>query len=82
LKNSQKNACLLNFPTFLKFISCLWYSNPHQIKLPKELFLIIFLNCSVIEKCRSRGQSLVVWAIAEGREAAISVDRFLQASVE
>jgi glutamate synthase (NADPH) small chain len=25
-----------------------------------------------------RGQSLVVWAIAEGRETAASVDRFLQ----
>jgi glutamate synthase (NADPH/NADH) small chain len=25
-----------------------------------------------------RGQSLVVWAIAEGREAAASVDRYLR----
>jgi NADPH-dependent glutamate synthase beta subunit-like oxidoreductase len=25
-----------------------------------------------------RGQSLVVWAIAEGRQAAESVDRFLR----
>jgi NADPH-dependent glutamate synthase beta subunit-like oxidoreductase len=25
-----------------------------------------------------RGQSLVVWAIAEGREAAARVDRFLR----
>jgi glutamate synthase (NADPH/NADH) small chain len=27
-----------------------------------------------------RGQSLVVWAIAEGREAAASVDRYLRTS--
>ena len=27
-----------------------------------------------------RGQSLVVWAIAEGRQAAESVDRYLRAS--
>jgi glutamate synthase (NADPH/NADH) small chain len=25
----------------------------------------------------SRGQSLVVWAIAEGREAAVGIDRYL-----
>jgi glutamate synthase (NADPH/NADH) small chain len=25
-----------------------------------------------------RGQSLVVWAISEGREAAVKVDEFLQ----
>jgi glutamate synthase (NADPH/NADH) small chain len=25
----------------------------------------------------ARGQSLVVWAIAEGRDAAIGIDRFL-----
>jgi glutamate synthase (NADPH/NADH) small chain len=25
-----------------------------------------------------RGQSLVVWAIAEGRECAVEVDKFLQ----
>ena len=28
-----------------------------------------------------RGQSLVVWAIAEGRAAAESVDRYLRAAV-
>jgi glutamate synthase (NADPH/NADH) small chain len=27
-----------------------------------------------------RGQSLVVWAISEGREAAVSVDEFLMGS--
>jgi glutamate synthase (NADPH/NADH) len=27
-----------------------------------------------------RGQSLVVWAIAEGRDAAESVDRYLRAN--
>jgi len=27
-----------------------------------------------------RGQSLVVWAISEGREAAVKVDKFLQGS--
>ena len=30
----------------------------------------------------SRGQSLVVWAIAEGREAARGVDEFLMGSSE
>jgi glutamate synthase (NADPH/NADH) small chain len=29
-----------------------------------------------------RGQSLIVWAIAEGRSAAASVDRFLQGETE
>jgi glutamate synthase (NADPH) small chain len=29
-----------------------------------------------------RGQSLVVWAIAEGRAAAAGVDRFLRGSTE
>jgi NADPH-dependent glutamate synthase beta subunit-like oxidoreductase len=29
-----------------------------------------------------RGQSLVVWAIAEGRKAAAAVDRYLTADVE
>jgi NADPH-dependent glutamate synthase beta subunit-like oxidoreductase len=29
-----------------------------------------------------RGQSLVVWAIAEGRKAAASIDRYLAAKPE
>jgi glutamate synthase (NADPH/NADH) small chain len=29
-----------------------------------------------------RGQSLIVWAIAEGRAAAASVDRFLMGETE
>ena len=29
-----------------------------------------------------RGQSLIVWAIAEGRAAAASVDRYLEQSTE
>ena len=30
----------------------------------------------------TRGQSLVVWAIAEGREAARSVDKFLMKTTQ
>jgi glutamate synthase (NADPH/NADH) small chain len=29
-----------------------------------------------------RGQSLVVWAISEGRKAAAAVDRYLSAGIE
>ena len=55
----------------------------------KLIGVAIVLSATVFSSCgvfaagdMSRGQSLVVWAIAEGRQAAYGIDKFLMGSTE